>query len=145
MKFKWQCFKYDVCLRHFCMKKKHQKVRCPSGPRNFFIQNCMFSVYIIYICNSCSKIIISKHCFFQQVCWIMNILLKIINTLTRKNTQYQAQMDRNDIKHVLIARNTVKTALVKYENKKYTCLFCLFSCLFCAILIYFRVPEQKYY
>lgn len=75
----------------------------------------------------------------------MNNLLKIINTLTRQNTEYQAQTERNDIKLVLIARKTVKTAVVKYENNKYTCLFGLFLCLFCAILIYFRVPEQNCY
>lgn len=74
----------------------------------------------------------------------MNNLLKIINTLTRQNTEYQAQTERNDIKLVLIARKTDNTAAVKYENNKYTCLFCLFLSLFRAILIYFRVPEQKY-
>lgn len=75
----------------------------------------------------------------------MNNLFKIINTLTRQNTEYQAQTERNDIKLVLIARKTDNTAAVKYENNKYTCLFCLFLSLFRAILIYFRVPEQKYY
>lgn len=125
------------------VKKLRKFAALYSGPRNLFIQNCMFSVYIIYICNSCSKIIIFKDFFFQQVCWTMNNLLKIINTLTRQNTEYQAQTERNDIKLVLIARKTDNTAAVKYENNKYTCLFCLFLSLFRANLIFFSSSWAK--